>query len=73
MYRINYKRFFSTEKEAKKALKEVVDIATDPKVIHQPKSGLWAVTLYEHKNKDRMEEGVRFYREKGLTVFRQEV
>lgn len=71
MYRIIYKRVFSTQQQAVKALKEVTDKASNPKVV-QGKSGGWLVVLYEHSSMKRIEQGKRYYVSNGLTVYIQE-
>lgn len=71
-YRIIYKRVFNTQKEALKALREVVGKATNPSV-KQGKSGAWLVVLYECATKEVAEKGIEHYRASGLTVYLQKV
>ncbi len=71
MYRIFYKRVFSTQSEATSALREVRDIASSPFVC-QGKSGAWLAVLYVHKDWERIEKGLSFYKKNGLTVYPQE-
>lgn len=72
MFLICYKKVFGSEKDAKKELTKVQESATDPKVIKGKIEGCWLVQMYETNRKERLEEGIAYYRNKGLEVFRYE-
>lgn len=69
-YRIIYKKVYDTQKEAEKALKELSGKAASPCVRPGFKTG-WVVVLYEHEKLSRIEEGIKYYKQNGLTVFTQ--
>lgn len=73
MYRILYNKIYGSEKDAYKDLKKVSALVTNPKVEKGSVKNAWLVVLYECKTKERLEEGITFYRNKGLTVFRTEI
>lgn len=72
MHLICYKKVFDSEKEAQKELKKVETSATNPVVIKGKVEGCWLIQLYETNHKTRLEEGMLYYRNKGLEVFRYE-
>lgn len=71
-YRIIYKKIFESQKDAEKAVKEVKDKAHAPYAVCGKSAG-WVVVLYEHEKPSKIEEGVKYYESKGLTVFVQKV
>lgn len=70
MYRILYKKVYETEKEAIADLKKIKEIVSEPKVEKGSVPNSYLIVLYESKSKDRIEEGIKYYRQRNLTVFR---
>ena len=71
-YRIIYKKIFETEKDALKAVKELKDKASNPRVAPGIDTG-WLVVLYESDRLSTIDKGMSHYRAAGLTVFMQKV
>lgn len=70
MYRILYKKVYGTEKEAISDLKKIKEIASEPRVEKGSVVNSYLIVLYESNSKDKIEEGIRYYRHRNLTVFR---
>lgn len=70
MYRILYKKIYQTEKEAVSDMNKIKDSVSSPKVIKGSVPNSYLVILYESNSKERIEEGMKYYRQKNLTVFR---
>ncbi len=70
MYRILYKKVYGTEKEAISDLKKIKEIASEPRVEKGSVLNSYLIVLYESNSKDKIEEGIRYYRHRNLTVFR---
>lgn len=71
-YRIIYKKVFDSEKDAEKAVKELKDKASSPRVFPGKEAG-WLVVLYESDRLSMIDKGMSHYRSAGLTVFMQKV
>ena len=71
-YRIIYKKVFDSEKDAAKAVKELKDKASNPRVFPGLYTG-WLVVLYESDRLLTIEKGMNHYKSAGLTVFMQKV
>lgn len=70
MYRILYKKVYGTEKEAISDLKKIKEIASEPRVEKGSVLNSYLIVLYESNSKDKIEERIRYYRHRNLTVFR---
>lgn len=70
MYRILYKKVYGTEKEAISDLKKIKEIASEPRVEKGSVLNSYLIVLYESNSKDKIEEEIRYYRHRNLTVFR---
>ena len=71
-YRIFYKKFYKTEKEALKALEEVKGKATNPKISRGiQRKDLWLVILYDNATYERCLTGVAHYNAMGLECYIQ--
>lgn len=70
MNRILYKKIYQTEKEALSDMNKIKEYVSSPKVVKGTVPNAYLVILYESDSKDRIEEGIRYYRQKNLTVFR---
>lgn len=70
MYRILYKKIYQTEKEAISDMNKIKDSVSALKVVKGSVSNSYLVILYESNSKERIEEGMKYYRQKNLTVFR---
>lgn len=70
MYRILYKKVYGTEKEDISDLKKIKEIASEPRVEKGSVLNSYLIVLYESNSKDKIEEGIRYYRHRNLTVFR---
>lgn len=70
MYRIIYKKIYQTEKEAEADMRKIKESVSSPKVVKGTVPNSFLVILYESDSKERIEEGIRYYRQKNLTIFR---
>lgn len=70
MHRILYNKIYGTEKDALSDLKKIKDKVSSPKVIKGSVPNSYLLVLYESNSKDRIEEGMKYYRQRELNVFR---
>lgn len=72
MHRIIYNKVYCTEKEASSDFNKIKDNATNPKVVKGKAPNTWLVVLYECKTKERLEQGISYFKDKKLKVYRAE-